>query len=86
MTRDIFRFVMESSIDASLFEKYDDDIPSPRFSNESKISICGVCVINSEVAQIEKYRLDNFRPIKYNLTTPESSIRGEQQFLNCGRK
>lgn len=28
MTRDIFRFVMESSIDASLFEKYDDNIPS----------------------------------------------------------
>lgn len=43
MTCDILRFVMESSIDASLFEKDDDDIPSSHFSNEPKISIRGMC-------------------------------------------
>lgn len=43
MTHDIFRFITGSSIDMSLFENDDDDVPSPRFSNEPEISICDVC-------------------------------------------
>lgn len=75
MTHDIFRFVTESSIDMSLFENDDDDVPSPRFSNESEISIRGLyhkfkgCT-NREIP-------DNFHPIKNDLTTSESSVRKE---------
>lgn len=43
MTHDIFRFITGSSIDMSLFENDDDDVPSPRFSNESEILIRDVC-------------------------------------------
>lgn len=44
MTRDIFRFIIGSSIDMSLFENDDeDDVSSPRFSNEPEISIRDVC-------------------------------------------
>lgn len=70
MTHDIFRFIIGSSIDMSLFGN--DDVPSPRFSNEPEISIRGICHKFKGCA--EKYRSDSFHPIKNDLTTSESSV------------